>query len=127
MQDEIARLQAAEEQARSDAYAQQCAAELDAWSRADSIDHLKQVILAAQEAMRVPVKSDDGDVVGYDFDPAAARVIIFLIFLDSRSKAFSMISLESISLYLSLIALYLEKYSSLLNDFLSYLIEFNSA
>ena len=48
---------------------------MDAWSRADSIDHLKQVIDAAREAMRVPVKSDDGDVVGYDFEPAAARVI----------------------------------------------------
>ena len=75
MQDEIARLQAADEQARSDAYAQQCAAELDAWSRADSIDHLKQVIDAAREAMRVPVRGDDGDVIGYDFDPSAARVI----------------------------------------------------
>lgn len=75
MQDEIARLQAAEEKARSEAYAQQCAAELDAWSRSDSIDHLKQVILAAQEAMRVPVKNDDGDVIGYDFDSSAARVI----------------------------------------------------
>ena len=33
------------------------------------------MILAAQEAMRVPVKSDDGDVIGYDFGPSAARGI----------------------------------------------------
>lgn len=72
---EINRLLAAEQQARADAYKAQTAEELERWSRDDSIDHLKQVILAAQEAMRVPLKNDDGDVVGYDFDPAAARVI----------------------------------------------------
>ena len=72
---EIERLLAAEQQARADAYKAQTAEELERWSRDDSIDNLKQVILAAQEAMRVTLKNDDGDVVGYDFDPAAARVI----------------------------------------------------
>lgn len=75
VREEIERLLAAEQQARADAYKAQTAEELERWSRDDSIDHLKQVILAAQEAMRVPLKNDDGDVVGYDFDPSAARVI----------------------------------------------------
>lgn len=71
---EIERLLAAEQQARADAYKDQIAEELSRWSRDDSIDHLKRIVAASMNAMETPVRGDSGETVGYDFDPAAARV-----------------------------------------------------
>lgn len=75
VQEEIKRLQAVEEELRQDAYRAQMLDEMSQWSRADSLDKLRQVVIAASEAMRTPIENEDGAVVGYSFDASAARVV----------------------------------------------------
>lgn len=75
VQAEIDRLKTAEEEARMDAYKAEMAQQLSQWSREDSLDALKVVVQEAQRAMRKPIYDSNGEVNGYTFDPAAARVV----------------------------------------------------
>lgn len=75
VQDEISRLIAAKEQARAEAFKEDFSAQLAKWSRDDSLNALREVVEEAKGAIRTSVYGPDGEVVGYKFDSAAARVI----------------------------------------------------
>lgn len=71
---EIKRLEAAAEEARAEAYKNDYAAQLSRWSRDDSLDALREIVGVARDAMRKPVRDDDGNITDYTFDASAARV-----------------------------------------------------
>lgn len=75
VQEEIKRLKTAEEEARMEAYKAEMTQQFSQWSRDDSLDALKVVVQEAQRAMRKPITDSEGNVTGYTFDPAAARVV----------------------------------------------------
>lgn len=75
VQEEISRLLAAKEQARAEAYKEEFAAQLAQWTRDDSLNALREIVGKAMEAVRAPICGEDGEIVGYKFDSAAARVV----------------------------------------------------